>query len=74
MTDSIQSNFVLTLGCLDNIEIFFDSHKYRSSVTLHERAYGVGVYTTKQSRIGHCIFYLTDYLQSNFAFNFEVPR
>ena len=35
---------------------------------LNERAYGVGVYTPKQSRIGHCIFFLTDYIQSNFAF------
>ena len=38
------------------------------------RAYGVGVYTSKQSRIGHCIFFPTDYIQSNFVFNIGVPR
>ena len=41
---------------------------------LHDRAYCVVVYTTKNSRIGHCIFFLTDYIQSNFAFNIGVPR
>ena len=41
---------------------------------LHERAYGVGVYTPKQSKIGHCIFLLTDNIQSNFVFNIGVPR
>ena len=38
------------------------------------RAYEVGVYTPKQSRIGHCIFFLTDYIQRNFVFNIGVPR
>ena len=42
--------------------------------SLHERAYGVGVYAPKQSRKGHCIFFLTDYTQSNFVVNIEVPR
>ena len=32
----------------------------------HERAYWVGLYTLKQSRIRHCIFFLTDYIQSHF--------
>ena len=32
LTDYIQSNFFLTLGCLDNIHIFFDSRKIRLSV------------------------------------------
>ena len=41
---------------------------------LHESAYWVGVYTPKQSRIGHCIYFLTDYIQSNFVFNIAVPR
>ena len=41
---------------------------------LHERAYGVGVYTSKQSRIGHCIFFLRDYIQSNFVFYIWGPR
>ena len=40
---------------------------------LHERAYWVGVYTQKQNRRGHCIFFLTDYIQRNFAFNIVVP-
>ena len=40
---------------------------------LHERAYVVGVYTPKQSRIGLCIFFLTDYKQSNFVFIIWVP-
>ena len=30
------------------------------------RAYLVGVYITKKSRKGHCIFFLTDYIQRNF--------
>ena len=38
------------------------------------RAYGVGVYTPKQSRIGHCIFIQTDYIQRKFVFNIGVPR
>ena len=41
---------------------------------MHERAYGVGVYTPKKSRIGHCIFFLRDYIQSNFVSNIWVPR
>ena len=41
---------------------------------LIERAYGVGVYTPKQTRKGHCIFFLTDYVQRKFAFNNGVPR
>ena len=41
---------------------------------LHEKAYGVGVYTAKQSRIGHCIFCKTDDIKSSFAFNIGVPR
>ena len=28
----------------------------------------------KKSRIGHCIFFLTDCIQSNFVFNIGVPR
>ena len=32
------------------------------------------VYTPKKSRIGHCIFSLTDYIKSNFVFNVGVPR
>ena len=34
----------------------------------------MGVFTPKQSRIGHCIFFLTDYIQSNFIFNIGVPK
>ena len=41
---------------------------------LDERAYGVGVYTPKQSRIGHSIFFLTDYIQSNFVFNIGLTK
>ena len=41
---------------------------------LHERAYEVNVYTPKQSRTGHCIFLLTDYIQRNSVFNIGVPR
>ena len=37
------------------------------------RAYGVGVYTPKQSRIGHCIFFQTLYSEQIF-FNIGVPR
>ena len=39
-----------------------------------ERAYGVGVYTTKQSRIKHFIFFLTNYVQRNFVLNIGVSR
>ena len=38
---------------------------------LNERAYGVGVYTPKQSRKGHCIFFLTDYIKRHFLFTLE---
>ena len=31
------------------------------------------MYTPKQSRIGHCIFFLRDYIQRNFVFNIGVP-
>ena len=41
---------------------------------LRERAYGVGVYTTKQSRKGRCIYFLTDFIESKFVFNIGVPR
>ena len=41
---------------------------------LHERAYGVSVYTPIKSRIKHCIFSVTDYTQNNFVFNIGVPR
>ena len=40
---------------------------------MHERAYGVGVYIPKQSRIGHCIFILTGYIQRNFVLKIKVP-
>ena len=29
---------------------------------------------SKTERIGHCTFFLTDYIQSNFVFNIGVPR
>ena len=32
------------------------------------------VYILQNSTIGHCIFFLTDYIQSNFVFNIGVPR
>ena len=38
------------------------------------RAVGVGVYTPKKGRIGHCIFFLTDYIPKNFACNIGVRR
>ena len=41
-----------------------EKFEYRIS---HERAYKVDVYIAKQSRKGHYIFFLTDYIQSNFA-------
>ena len=41
---------------------------------LHKRAYGVGLYTQKKNRICHCIFFLRDYIQSNFVYNIVVPR
>ena len=41
---------------------------------LQKIAYGGGVYTPKQSRIGHFIFSLTDYIRTNFAFNIGLPR
>ena len=41
---------------------------------LHERPYCVGVYTPKQGRIGHSIFFLTRYIQRNFVFHIGVLR
>ena len=31
-------------------------------------------YIPRQSRIGHCIFHLTDYIENNFVFKIGVPR
>ena len=52
---------------------FFESRKIRISV-FYMRAYWVGVYTPNQSRKGHGIFFLTDYIHSKLAFNIGVPR
>ena len=59
----------LTLGCLDNIQIISFRVEFNFCI-LHERAYAVGVYTLKQSRIRHCIFFLTDYIKSHFLLTF----
>ena len=32
------------------------------------------VYILKKIRIGHCIFFLRDYIQSNIVYNIVVPR
>ena len=64
---------ILTLGCLDNISIFSIRLKLEFLHFTWE-SIPVGVYTTKQSRKGHCIFCLTEYIQSNFVFNIGVPR
>ena len=32
------------------------------------------VYILQNSRIGHSIFFLTDYIQQNFVFHIGVPR
>ena len=72
-TDYIQSHFLLTYRRLDIIEIFSIRVKLELNI-LHERACRVGVYTPKQSRKGHCIFFLTNYIPSNFVFNIWVSR
>ena len=38
------------------------------------RAYGVGVYPPKNSKKGRCIFFRTDYIQSNFVSKIGLPR
>ena len=63
---------LLTLGFLDNR--LFSIPISLEFLYLNERAYSVVVYTPKKSRIGHCIFFLTDYIQSNFVSNISVPR
>ena len=63
----------LTLGCLDNIYIFFDLLKYIISV-FYMREHIELVYTPKQSKKWHCIILMTDYIHSNCAFNTGVPR
>ena len=63
-------NFGAPRYCLD----FFRFAQIYNFCILHERAYGVGVYTPKQSRIWRCIFILTYYIQSCFVFNIGVPR
>ena len=73
MTDYIQSNFVYNIG-VPRLYLYFWIRVKLEFGILHERAYWVGVYTPKQSRKGHCIFYITDYIQSNFVFNIGVPR
>ena len=71
LTDYIQSSFDFNIGVPTEYLDFFALGNF---CILHERAYGVGVYTPKQSRKGQCIFFLTDYIQSNFAFNIGEPR
>ena len=48
--------------------------KYLNFGILRERGYLVGLHTPKHSRIGHCIFFLTDYIPRKFAVNIGVPR
>ena len=65
---------LLTFGLLDNISIFFDSHKIRISLFyMREHIELVYIYTPKQSRKGHCIFLLTEYFQRKFAFYLGEP-
>ena len=65
---------LLTLGCLDNIQISFYSRKIRISV-FYIREQTELVYI-RQNRVekGIVYFFLTDYIQSNFSFNIGVPR
>ena len=64
---------LLTLGCLDKIQIFFNSRKYTISI-FYMREHMELVNTPKKSRIAHSLFFLTDYIQSNIFFNIGVPR
>ena len=73
MTDYIQSNFVFNIGVPREYLDFFDSGKIRICV-FYMREHMELVYSPKQRKIGHCIFFLTDYIQSNFVFSIGVPR
>ena len=64
---------LLLLGCPDNIYIFFDLLKYTISV-FYMREHIELVYILQNSRIGHCILFLTHNIKSNFAINIRVPR
>ena len=74
LTDYIQSHFLLTLGHLDIIEIFFDSRKIRISVFYKKENIELVYILQKRVEMGIVYFFLTDYIQSNFAINIGVPR
>ena len=74
LTDYIQSNFVFKIGVPRLYFDFFDSCKIGISV-FNMREHIDLVYTL-QNRVEKCIlyFFLSDYIQSSFAFNSGVPR
>ena len=74
MTDYIQSNFVFNIGVTSKYLDFFDLGKIRISV-FHMREHFELMYIL-QNRVenGIVYFFLTDYIQRNFAFNIGVPR
>ena len=66
LTDYIQSNFVFNIGMPRKHLDLLDSRKIRIAVFYMREHTEFGVYTPKQSRIRHCIFFLKDYIQSRF--------
>ena len=73
LTDYIESHFLLTLGVLDIIYIFFDSRKFRISV-FYMREYIELVYIL-QNRVENALYIFSDRLHSEqFFFNIGVPR
>ena len=73
LTDFMQSNFVFNINVPIKYSDFFDSGKIRVSV-FYMKEHIELVYIIQNSKIGHCIFFLTDNIQSNIVFNIEVPR
>ena len=68
MTNYIHSNSVFNIEGLRSYLDCFDLGKISISVNRNLKN------TPKQSRIEHCIFFLTDYIQSNVVFDSGVPR
>ena len=59
---------------MDIIEIFFDSRKFRISVFYVREHIEVVYILQKRVEKGILYFFLSDYIQSNIAFNIGLPR
>ena len=66
--------FSFNFGARRNYLVFFDCCKIRISVFYFREHIELVYILQKKSRKWHCIIFMTDYIQSNFALNIGVPR